>query len=266
MTRRPFERGRSKAASRLFAAGFTVALGYTSGVVTLGGCAGAPWPSNGQLPERVVDKLTECGKQGPKPLETVNYDLTFTVHVTEDDVEARVDDVMLTSSTLHLQEVEACMTEALHGMRTPLEALALRRRKLGPDPNVSPEARAMFGQAQVALLFEAGAVLFVGFAVYSVVVLVITDKRHRKPRSHPAQPETAEPPAPAPVLSAVTAEPTASPAPVVTTAPTATPVKMDCKKVKQDCIQKCSDTTLPTKDHGASFFKCFRACMAANGC
>jgi hypothetical protein len=37
MTSRPGERGRSKMARRLLAAGLTMAMGYTSGVLTLRG-------------------------------------------------------------------------------------------------------------------------------------------------------------------------------------------------------------------------------------
>ncbi|MEZ4311292.1 MAG: hypothetical protein R3F14_24890 [Polyangiaceae bacterium] len=118
-------------------------MGYTSGVLTIGGCAGASWPSNGKLPERVVDELTECGKKGPTPLQSANYDLAFMVHVTEGTEEARVDEVALMSSTLHLNEVEACMADALYGMRTPLETLALRRRNLLPGPPFAPETRAL---------------------------------------------------------------------------------------------------------------------------
>ncbi len=224
---------------RLLAVGFTMAMGYTFGVLTLGGCAGAPWPRNGQLPERVVDKLTECGKNGPKPLETVNYDLTFTVHVTEDDQEARVDDVMLTDSTLHLREVEACMTDALYGMRTPLEALALRRRTLAPDSNVAPETRAMFGQAQVALLLEAGAAIAVGFAVYTVIVHVVLDKHRTKSRPYPAQPATTAPPAP---VLAATAAPTATTVPIATAVPTATPAP---------AVKSCTDMYVVCRDKGA---------------
>lgn len=217
MTSRPGERGRSKMARRLLAVGLTLAMGYTSGVLALGGCAGASWPSNGQLPERVVDKLTECGKKGPTPLESMNYDLAFTVHVTEDDQEARVDDVMLTSSTLHLHEVEACMTDALYGMQTPLEALALRRRTLSPDPTVAPEARALLGQAQVVSLLEVMAVVIVGYALYTVVVHIIVDKPRTKPRPRPAPPVVTEEPA-------VTAEPVMTGAPIASAAPTATAV------------------------------------------
>jgi len=200
-------------ARHLLAVGLMLAMGYTFGVATLGGCAGALWPSNGKLPERVVDKLTDCGKKGPTPLKSVSYDLAFIVHVTEDDEEARVDDVMLTSSTLHLHEVEFCMTKALYGMRTPLEALALRRHKLPPDQAVAPEARALFGQAQVVQLLELAALVIVGYAAYTVVVHLVMDKHRTKPRPRSATPETDEPPAPMPALSAATAAPTAVPIP-----------------------------------------------------
>ena len=41
---------------------------------------------------------------------------------------------------------------------------------------------------------------------------------------------------------------------------------VDCKKVKEECIATCSETSLPTPDYGAKFRKCMRACMAAKGC
>jgi len=255
-------------ARRLLAAGLTLAMGYTSGPLMLGGCAGASWPANGKLPERVVDKLADCGKKGPTPLKSVSYDLAFTVHVTEDDQEARVDDVMLTASTLHLHEVEACMKDALYGMRTPLEALALRRRSLAPDTAIAPETRALLGQAQVAILLEAVAFIVVGYAAYTVVVHLIVDKRRTKPRPRPVAAEPDDPPAPmpVPVLSAATVKPTATAAPTATTMPTAATVNIDCKKVKQDCIETCSETSLPTPDFGVKFRRCMRACMAAKGC
>jgi hypothetical protein len=186
----------------------------------------------------VVDKLADCGKKGPTPLKSVNYDLAFIVHVTEDDEEARVDEVMLMDSTLHLHEVEVCMTNALYGMRTPLEALALRRRKLAPDPTVAPEARAMFGQAEAVPLLELAALIVVGYATYTVVVHLIEDKHRTKPWSHPAKPETAEPPAPA--LSAATAEPTATAAPTATTVPITTAVP----KARRNPNQTCDDEEL----------------------
>src|SRR5690348_12783281 len=113
MNRRAGERGGSKIASRLLATGLTLAMGYTSGLFALGGCGGASRPWNGQLPESVVDKLTDCGKQGPKPLQRVEHALVFNVVV---DVDSHVEEVELTDSTLHLPEVEACMAQALYGL------------------------------------------------------------------------------------------------------------------------------------------------------
>lgn len=260
----------------LLAVGLTMAMGYTFGALTLGGCAGAPWPSNGKLPERVVDKLTDCGKKGPTPLVSVNYDLAFIVHVTEDDHEARVDDVMLTSSTLRLHEVEACMIDALYGMRTPLEALALRRRELSPGSTVPPETRALLGQAQVASLLEAMAVVIIGYAVYTVVVHVLVDKPRAKPRPRPPPPAaTAEPAVTAEPL--VTGAPVASAAPTATTVPTttvkpiATAVPADpaiearCLELQLECLENMKHpkpkTWGPYKDCGA----CFRYCMNEKG-
>jgi hypothetical protein len=40
---------------------------------------------------------------------------------------------------------------------------------------------------------------------------------------------------------------------------------IDCKKVKQDCREKCSDM-FPTGDFAASFWKCLRECLEASGC
>lgn len=100
MKGRSGERGTRKAARRLASVSGALAVVSISGILLFGGCAGAPWPSNGKLPEGVVGRLTECGKKGPVPFESVSYDLTFTVHATEDEAQVRVDEVMLTGSTL----------------------------------------------------------------------------------------------------------------------------------------------------------------------
>ena len=39
-----------------------------------------------------------------------------------------------------------------------------------------------------------------------------------------------------------------------------------CKQVKQDCIERCSDTALPTGDHGFRFWNCVNKCMAESNC
>ncbi|MGJ0515073.1 MAG: RHS repeat domain-containing protein, partial [Methylomicrobium sp.] len=40
----------------------------------------------------------------------------------------------------------------------------------------------------------------------------------------------------------------------------------DCAKVKDSCIEECSDSSLPTKDYGFTFWNCVNRCMAAHGC
>jgi len=248
------------------------AMGYMFGVLTLGGCAGASWPANGKLPERVVDKLADCGKKGPTPLESMSYDLAFIVHVTEDDHEARVDDVMLKSSTLHLHEVEACMKDALYGMRTPLEALALRQRSLAPDPTIAPETRALLGQAQVALFLEAVAFVVVGYAAYTVVVHVIVDKRRPKPRPRPVAAEPDDPPAPMPmpVLSAATVKPTATAAPITTAMPTAVTADDEddpCQIWLNECLENMHQPRWNQKDYGTEkdCGACARECRHKKG-
>ncbi len=44
------------------------------------------------------------------------------------------------------------------------------------------------------------------------------------------------------------------------------PPAVDCKKVKEECIEMCSETSLPTPDFGVKFRRCMRTCMAAKGC
>ncbi|MBK8253205.1 MAG: hypothetical protein IPK82_11135 [Polyangiaceae bacterium] len=185
----------------------------------------------------MVDKLTECGKKGPTPLTSVSYDLAFMVHVAEDEREARVDEVTLMSSTLHISEVETCMADALYGMRTPLEALALRRRNLSPGSPVAPETRALLGQAQAVQLLEVMALIVVGYAVYTVIVHVLVDKPRAKPRPRPVTAETDEPLQP---LPAATVVPTATAVPIVTAVPTVipTPVGKSCTDMYVDCREK----------------------------
>jgi hypothetical protein len=41
--------------------------------------------------------------------------------------------------------------------------------------------------------------------------------------------------------------------------------KQRCKQVRQHCIDRCTDT-LPTWDHGKSFFKCLDRCLKEFNC
>jgi len=44
------------------------------------------------------------------------------------------------------------------------------------------------------------------------------------------------------------------------------PLSKRCQEVQNECIKECSDTALPTRDYGASYFKCLRKCMERHGC
>lgn len=52
------------------------------------------------------------------------------------------------------------------------------------------------------------------------------------------------------------------------TGPTELAIMLDarCRRVQDQCIEHCSDTTLGTSDHGFSFFNCKNQCMQAHGC
>lgn len=207
MTSRPGRRGRSKTGSHLLAAGLTLSMGYAFGLFTLGGCGGsqagfAPHV-DGQLPDRVVEKLKDCSKRGPTPLQSVKHTVAFDVFM---DTDGRVEQVALKDSTLHLDEIEACMEGALHSLSGPATNASLRRReRLGPG-SVPPATRVHLANP---IVFGAGAlevVIVVGFMVVTVIVyyhVVRNTKTHRPPPPQPLveEPPKPEPPRPEPQIS-----------------------------------------------------------------
>jgi len=143
-------------------------MGYAFGLFTLGGCGGsqagfAP-PADGQLPERVVEKLADCGKRGPAPLQPVKHTVTFDVFMNSD---GKVEQVALKSSTFHLDEVEACMGNALDALSERATEASLRRREPVSPASLSPETRALFGNPIVLGVGAAEAVLVIGFMMRS---------------------------------------------------------------------------------------------------
>ncbi|MBK8256233.1 MAG: hypothetical protein IPK82_26650 [Polyangiaceae bacterium] len=144
MTNRPWKRGRSKAGRHLLAAGFTLSVGYAFGVFTLGGCGGSQAgydpPTDGQLPERVVEKLTDCSRRGPAALQPVKHTVSFDVFMNPD---GQVEQVALRDSTLRLDEVEACMAGALHDLSERAINAPLRRREPAFPASLPPETRAL---------------------------------------------------------------------------------------------------------------------------
>lgn len=204
MTTSSRQSGRSQIVRRLLSVGLIVFMGYGFGVFSLGGCGGSQEGGfrsareHEQLPERMLDKLTDCGKQGPKPLGRMEYTVEFNVVVTED---GHVEDVQLRTSTLPLAEVEACMIHALYELSRPAEALSLWRRNLASDVALAPEARALVSQGAepvelFALVGAAAATLVVGYVAYRVYVHYFVAQHHTKHRPHNAPPQTEEPPKP----------------------------------------------------------------------
>jgi len=170
-------------------------MGYTLGLFTLGGCGGsqvgfAP-PADGRLPERVVDKLTDCTqRRGPTALQPVSYTISFDVFLSSD---GQVENVALRHSTLHLDELEACMTSALHAVSERATEASLRRRVPASPASLPPETRVLVANPLVLAAGAAEVAIVVGFMVVTVIVyyhVVRNTKTHRPP---PPRPDTEQP-------------------------------------------------------------------------
>lgn len=197
MTSRPGERGWSKIARHLLATGLTLSMGYAFGLFTLGGCgssrAGFAPPTDGQLPERVVEKLTECTRRGPVPLQPVKHTVAFDVFMNSD---GQVEQVALRDSTFHLDEVEACMEGALNALSEGTIDASLRRRAPASPAPLPPETRALLGNPIVIATGVAEVALVVGLIAVTVVVyyqVVRNTQTHRPP---PPIPLVQDPPNP----------------------------------------------------------------------
>lgn len=46
----------------------------------------------------------------------------------------------------------------------------------------------------------------------------------------------------------------------------ARPLDERCQKQEETCFERCSESALPTPDHGFKFFNCMNRCMAEVGC
>jgi hypothetical protein len=249
----------SRVAGWFLCAGLTLSMPYAFGVVTLGGCGGsqagfAP-PADGQLPERVVDKLTACTRRGPAALQPEKHTVSFDVFMNDD---GQVEQVALRDSTFHLDEIEACMEDALHALSERAADASLRRRPAGPSGPVSPGARGLLAQPWAIPAGAAQAIVVAGLLVITVFVyyqVVHNTKPHRPP---PAKAETNEPPAP--VLSAATAEPMVSAAPAASAVPSTTAPTMPTTLplADQELWRKCNqqhDTYKATQDEAADYAK-----------
>jgi hypothetical protein len=142
--------------------------------------------------------------------------------------DGQVDSVALTDSTLGDQDLEDCMAGALRSLSA--DDLPMRRsdsRHRGP---VAPESRALVGQTQALACFASPPCLLTLAFLIGASYITVQIYLH-----------------------------------ALSTAATEAP-DIDCKKVKQDCLDECWQTSLPTGDVGFKFQKCVRECMEASDC
>lgn len=178
MTARPAQRHRTKIAAPLLIAGLTLSAGATCGL-PLGGCGGPPAgvaPATlDPLPDHIVQRLTDCGKRGPTPLAPVQHTVAFDVFMNPD---GEVQEVALRDTTLHFDEVEACMQSALGGLSGRVADGPLRRREPTSPAPPEPETRTLLASPVVIAVGVAEVAIVVG-------VMVLTQSRpERRPQNH----------------------------------------------------------------------------------
>ena len=209
--------------------GLSLALGFAFTPLGCGSSGRGPAHGDAEVPEGVALRIRTCAVKHRTHLRTAEHSVRFDVKLAND---GRVDSVALKDSTLGDQDLEDCMAGALRSLSA--DDLPMRRsdsRRRGP---VAPESRALVGQTQaLACLASPPCLLTLAFLIGASYITVQI------------------------YLHALS------------TAATETAVSttdIDCKKVKQDCHDKCSDEEFPTGDFAASFWKCLRECLEASGC
>lgn len=213
-----------------------LALSFVVGLTVATGCGSSFKPpqegnADGAIPEEVAVQIRTCAAKYMGDLPPHDQTISFEVKLASD---GEVDSIALHSSTVSHEALEACMAKAIRKLSE--DQLSLRGSRRGRGGAFSPEQSRFLGQEELAVgcLASPPCLLTVGFviaATYLVVAIYVQSTSQS---------------------SAVK--------------PTSPPVEIDCKKIKQQCIEHCSDTVLPTRDFGASFNKCMRACTEANGC
>jgi hypothetical protein len=129
---------------------------------------------------------------------------------------------------------------------------------------MSPETRALLGQAQVVPLMEVGGLVIVGFAVYALVIYILEETSHPKRRPHPttSEPDTT-------VEPLVTAAPVASAAPTTTAVPIATEVPTTkteeddpCMPLMVECLENKPQPAWNRRLYGKEkdCLSCYRRC------
>lgn len=207
------------------------AMGFTFMPMGCGGSGRGPAHGDAALPEGVALRFRTCAVEHRTHLSSGEHSVSFDVKLADD---GRADSVALDESTLGDEDLEDCMADALQSLS--VDDLPIRRSGSRHGGSVASGSRALLGQEQVLTCFASPPCLLtlaflIGAAYITVQIYVYASS-------------TAE-----------------------TTTTTAVPIPdVDCKKVKQDCLKKCSNTVLPTRDFGVTFQRCVRACMEADDC
>ncbi|UQA61934.1 hypothetical protein [Polyangium aurulentum] len=177
-------------------------------------------------------RLTECAERGAPRLTDTHYAILFDVDVTEsgDVSKANVRDSMIPD-----RGMESCMIRALEAMVVPGAITAMRSSHRVSSGVVSPRSRAYMGNALViGAAVELIPILIAVGGVYIVVAVTVRVMSDTSASTRNATDEERE--------------------------------RERCKKVKQECITHCSDTTLPTPNFGWEFQKCKNECLERQGC
>jgi hypothetical protein len=179
-----------------------------------------------EAPQATVAQLTGCAEEGAGRLTDTHYTVLFDVDVDED---GRVQAARVKDSIVGDRGIESCMVDALRGMSLPASIMGMRK-----SGRVSAESRRHVGVAAAPALVALGPIAVVAAGITILVVVTVYVVSEAATATRDAIDEERE--------------------------------KARCKKVKQECITYCSDTTLPTPDVGWSFHKCKNECLERHGC
>lgn len=226
----------------------TAALGFTPlGCGSSGARFGAAGAGQGdaEIPDGVAREIRTCAAKHMRHLSSAKHTVSFDVKLASN---GEVDSVALRESTLGDEELELCMASALRSLSEG--DLSLRHSGRDHRGPVAPESGALLGQTLVLNCLASPPCLLALTLAIGATYVAVQIYVHAQSQSSTAKPKPRT-------------------APTATTMPTAVPVddeKERCKKVKEECLDTCSDTALPTRDFGAAFYRCMRACMEAKGC
>lgn len=203
-----------------------------------GGCSNSPRfsaslspspPDGLTAPPSTVEQLSECANHGTSQFTDTNYAIMFDLEAAADGdiLQAKITDSMLGDG-----EMESCMARALEEMELPSVTRAMRSHKLGSNGKASAQSRPQIGN----VLVLGGPINLVPILVVAGGVTILVA-----------------------VAIYVVSDSTAASDDPTSAGP-------DCKKEKERCLDVCSDSSLPSGDHGFRFWNCVNKCMADAGC